>query len=165
MALITRRQFVQQTAFSAALYGFPIKVFTGTEILEQGKQKSVSIDAAAIGKLVSKITGHVITPDASNYESARQVNNHAYDRHPAVIVRCVSASDVAQALDFGQKQSLQVAVRAGGHSAAGYGVCDGGIVIDLSGMKRVEVNAPKRWRMRMQVVWLATWTKRRSALA
>jgi hypothetical protein len=57
MALITRRQFVQQAAFSAAfLSGFPIQVFTGTEILEPTEQKSASIDTAAIRKLASKIT-------------------------------------------------------------------------------------------------------------
>jgi hypothetical protein len=145
MALITRRQFVQQTVFSAgALHGIRIKLFTGIEILEQSEQKSASVDAAAIRKLASKIMGHVITPDAPDYESARQVNNHAYDRHPAVIVRCASPADVARALDFGQSQSLPVAVRCGGHSAAGFGVCDGGVVIDLSGMKRVEVDADKR---------------------
>jgi FAD/FMN-containing dehydrogenase len=51
---------------------------------------------------------------------------------------------IARALDFGQSHSLPLAVRGGGHSAAGFGVCDGGLVIDLSGMKRVEVDADKR---------------------
>jgi hypothetical protein len=86
----------------------------------------------------------VITPGASDYESAREVNNHAYDRHPALIVRCANATDVARTLDFGRSQSLPVAVRCGGHSAAGFGVCDGGVVIDLAGMRRVEVDADKR---------------------
>jgi hypothetical protein len=145
MALITRRRFVQQAAFSAAfLSGFPIKVFTGTEILEPTEQKSASIDTAAIRKLASKITGCVIPPGASDYESAREVNNHAYDRHPALIVRCANATDVARTLDFGRSQSLPVAVRCGGHSAAGFGVCDGGVVIDLAGMRRVVVDADKR---------------------
>jgi hypothetical protein len=74
MALITRRQFVQQTAFSAgALYGLPFKVATATKALEQSGEKPAAIDPAAIRKLASKITGHVITADASDYESARQV--------------------------------------------------------------------------------------------
>jgi hypothetical protein len=145
MALITRRQFLHQTAFSAgALYGFPFKPFEGTDILEQSGAKAALVDAASIRKLASKITGHVITRDASDYESARQVNNHAYDRHPAVIVRCARPADVARVLDFGRSQSLPVAVRCGGHSAAGFGVCDGGVVIDLGGMRRVEVDAQKR---------------------
>ncbi len=146
MALTTRRRFVQQTAFAAAaLYGRPIKVLAGARrIFEAREQNAASLDAAAIRRLASKITGHVITPDASDYESSRLVNNRAYDRHPALIVRCASASDVARALDFGQRQSLPLAVRGGGHSAAGYGVCDGGLVIDLSRMKRVAVDVDKR---------------------
>lgn len=135
MALITRRQFVQQTAISAgALYSFPF---------QPGKGKA-SVDPAAIRKLASQVGGRVITPDATDYESIRRVNNHAYDRHPAVIVRCASGTDVARALDFGRGQNLPVAVRCGGHSSAGFGACDGGVVIDLSGMRHVSVDAQKR---------------------
>jgi hypothetical protein len=144
MAVITRRRFVQQMACAAgALYGLP-KGLVGTQILGKLEQDSVPVDAAAIQKLASKITGHVITPEGPDYEMARLVGNRAFDRHPALIVRCASASDVTRALDFGQSQSLPIAVRGGGHSAAGHGACDGGVVIDLSGMKRVEVNADKR---------------------
>ena len=83
------------------------------------RTKRLPIDAAAIRKLASPITGHVITPEAPDYESSRLVGNRAYDRHPALIVRCAGASDVTRALDFGQSQSLPLAVRGGGHSAAG----------------------------------------------
>jgi hypothetical protein len=145
MARITRRQFVQHAAFSAsALYGFPFKLAMATESLKHSGERPPSIDPGTIRKLASKISGHVITPDASDYESARQVNNHAYDRHPVVIVRCASPADVATALDFGRTQSLPVAVRCGGHSSAGFGVCDGGVMIDLAGMRRVKVDAQKR---------------------
>lgn len=146
MAVTTRRQFVQQSLLAAAaLYGYPVQTPAGVRgILTAGEQSAASVDPAEIRTLASKISGHVITPEASDYESSRLVNNRAYDRHPALIVRCASASDVARALDFGQRQSLPLAVRGGGHSAAGYGVCDGGVMIDLSGMKRIEVNAAKR---------------------
>ncbi len=146
MALITRRRFAQQTAFAAAaLCGRPMKALAGTRRTFGAREENTApLDAADIRKLASKITGHVITPGASDYESARLVNNRAYDRRPAAIVRCASASDVARALDFGESQSLPVAVRGGGHSAAGYGVCDGGVAIDLSGMRRVDVDAGKR---------------------
>jgi FAD binding domain-containing protein/berberine-like enzyme len=146
MALITRRQFVQQTAFSAcALYGLPFKAAKATKALEQSREKPAeTIDPAAIRRLASKITGHVITPDASDYESARQVNNHAFNRHPALIVRCASPTDLARSLDFGRMQSLPVAVRCGGHSSAGFGVCEGGVMIDLAGMRRVQVDVQKR---------------------
>ena len=146
MALTTRRQFVQQTAFTAAaLYGRPIRLLaSGRRIVQAREQNPAPLDAAAIRKLASEISGHAITPDGSDYESSRLVENRAFDRHPALIVRVANSSDVARVLDFAQKQALRVAVRAGGHSAAGYGVCDGGVVIDLSQMKRVEVDAGKR---------------------
>jgi hypothetical protein len=142
MSLISRRQFIQQTALaSAALYACP-KTFDGEA---EGVEPSVTpLDLGAIRKLASDIVGHVITPDGSEYEAARLIFNRAFDRRPAVIVRCASASDIARSLDFGQKHKLPLAVRGGGHSRLGYGMCDGGVVIDLSAMKRVEVDADKR---------------------
>jgi FAD binding domain/Berberine and berberine like len=143
MALITRRELIQQTGFAlGALSGLPLWLDNITDGLGLG-EKSPAINAAEIRKLASQISGHVITPDASDYDEARQVNNHAYDRHPAVIVRCSSPTDVARALDFGQSHSLPIAVRCGRHSSAGFGVCDDGLVIDLAGMRRVEVDAQR----------------------
>jgi hypothetical protein len=109
----------------------------------EGRESS-SLDSAAIQKLVSQIHGNVITPATPDYESARQVFNRAFDRRPALIVRCAGAPDVARALEFAQKQDLPLAVRGGGHNRAGFSVCDGGVVIDLSEMNRVEVDAGKR---------------------
>ena len=77
-------------------------------------------------------------------KSARLIFNRAFDRRPALIVRCAGARDVARALEFAQNQNLPLAVRGGGHNRAGFSVCDGGVVIDLSGMNRVEVDAGKR---------------------
>jgi hypothetical protein len=148
MALIDRRRFVQQTALAVGtLYARPLKALAGTHLFrgrEQNAGPAAPVDAAAVRKLAAKITGHVITPDAPDYKLSRLVSNLAFDRYPALIVRCADASDVTRALDFGQSQSLPVAVRGGGHSAAGFGVCDGGLVIDLSGMKRIQVDAGKR---------------------
>ena len=126
MALITRRQFVQQTAIAAAaLYGRPIKALAGARWTSEAREQNAApLDAATIRKLTSEITGHVITPDASDYESARLVFNRAFDRRPGLIVRCAGASDVARALDFAQTQNLPLAVRGGGHNRAGFGVCD-----------------------------------------
>jgi hypothetical protein len=79
-----------------------------------------------------------------DYESSRLVFNRAFDRHPALIVRCAGASDVARALGFAQTYNLPLAVRGGGHNRAGFSTCDGGVVIDLSAMNQVEVDADKR---------------------
>src|SRR5262249_36191164 len=71
-------------------------------------------------------------------EAARLIFNRAFDQRPAIIVRCADPSDVARCLDLAQTKNLPLAVRAGGHSRVGDGMCDGGGGIDLSGMRRVE---------------------------
>lgn len=150
MRLTTRRRFVRNTVFAAAaVCESPMAALAGARRIFDphalNPERDVTpVDAAAIRKLASGITGHVITPDAPGYESARLVFNRAFDRRPALIVRCAGASDVARALDFAQSQNLPLAVRGGGHSRVGFSVCDGGLVIDLSGMNRVEVDAGKR---------------------
>jgi hypothetical protein len=114
------------------------------EPLDERSQNGPSLDADGIRKLASGVAGNVITPDSLDYEPARLIFNLAFDRHPAVIVRCSSPSDVARALEFAQAKHLPLAVRGGGHSRLGYGMCDGGLVIDLSSFKRVEIDAKKR---------------------
>jgi hypothetical protein len=142
MSLITRRQFIQQTALaSAALYACPKTLEAQAPAVEQS---ATPLDPAAIRKLASEIVGRVITPNGPEYEAARSIFNRAFDRRPAVIVRCAGPSDVAHVLDFAQTENLRLAVRGGGHSRVGYGMCDGGVVIDLSQMKRIEVDASKR---------------------
>jgi FAD/FMN-containing dehydrogenase len=102
------------------------------------------LDTAAVRKLAAAITGHLITPDASDYESARLIFNRAFDKHPAVIVRCASTTDIARSLEFAQRHELPVAVRGGGHNRAGLSICDGGVVVDLSGMNRIQVSPAAR---------------------
>ena len=142
MARTSRRQFFQRTAFAAAaLYASPVRALVPAFDAEQSV---APLDSAAVRELAFKVNGHVITPDWPSYESARMVFNRAFDQRPALIVRCASPQDVAWALDFAQRRNLPLAVRAGGHSRAGFGVCEGGIVIDLSEMNRVEVDQRKR---------------------
>ena len=145
MELITRRSFVLQTAFAVALQACPIRGLDGSRgVIDAGGKKSIPLDPEAIRNLASHIAGHVITPETSEYDAARSVFNLAFDRHPAVIVRCAGPSDVARTLEFAQTNRLPLAVRAGGHSRLGFGMCDGGVVIDLSGMKAVEVETRER---------------------
>jgi hypothetical protein len=145
MALITRRNFARQMAFAATLCGRPLWA-TGEShwLFDADEQIGAPPDPQTIRKLASQILGQVITPEAADYDAARSIFNRAYDRRPAVIVRCGSPSDVARALDFAQAQHLPLAVRAGGHSRLGFGMCEAGVVIDLSAMKRVEVDVSKR---------------------
>src|SRR5215467_2819615 len=88
--------------------------------------------------------GELIGPGDDGYESARRVWNGMIDKYPALIVRCTDISDVVTSVEFARGQDLPVAVRGGGHSFSGNGTCDGGIVIDLSPMKRVQVDPAQR---------------------
>ncbi len=145
MALIARRQFAKQIGLAAALFARPLGVRGESHwLLGSVNQNGPPADPRAIQEFTSQIVGHVITPGAADYDSARSIFNRAYDLRPAAIVRCGSPSDVARSLEFAQIHHLPLAVRAGGHSRLGFGMCDGGVVVDLSAMKRVEVDRGKR---------------------
>ena len=132
MTLNSRRQFLRQTSLgAAALYGNHATVLGAAVRAFKDCAQDPHTDASLIRKFSSQIAGQVITPEMSDYESSRLVFNRAFDRHPAMIVRCTNASDVARSLDFAQAHRLPLAVRAGGHSRLGYGMCDGGVVIDF----------------------------------
>jgi FAD/FMN-containing dehydrogenase len=88
-----------------------------------------------------RFRGQVITPSASEYGRARRVRNAAVDRHPAAIVRPTDADDVAIAVVHAQERGLPLVVRAGGHSVAGHGTGDGALLLDLSPMRDVEIDA------------------------
>jgi len=90
------------------------------------------------------LTGEVIRPDHPEYESARKLHNGLIDKRPAVIVRCRNAQDVAGAIEYGRAEGLEIAVRGGGHNVAGRAICEGGLVIDLSQMKRIDVDPERR---------------------
>jgi FAD/FMN-containing dehydrogenase len=95
-------------------------------------------------RLQASISGAVLDPTHPDYASACQVWNGSIDRHPALIARCKTADDVVAAVSFAREHDLLVSVRGGGHGVAGYAVCDDGLVIDLSAMREVEVNADAR---------------------
>jgi FAD/FMN-containing dehydrogenase len=95
---------------------------------------------ATIQELGTELSG-VIGPDDASYEEARRVFFKGYDRRPAAIARPTSADEVARAVTRAREGGLELAVRSGGHSRAGYGTTDGGIVIDLSEMKSVDIDA------------------------
>jgi FAD/FMN-containing dehydrogenase len=88
--------------------------------------------------------GTALASGDDGYDAARSVWNGAIDRRPAVIARCSRAADVAQAITFARDNDLEISVRGGGHSYAGYGVCDDGLMIDLSPINSVSVDVPAR---------------------
>lgn len=95
-------------------------------------------------KLADALHGDLITAADPRYDTARTVWNGDVDRHPQVIARCADAADVTKAVTFASERGLSIAVRGGGHSVAGQGVCDDGVVIDLSRMRAVTVNPGRR---------------------
>ncbi len=97
-----------------------------------------------LAELRRSLSGVVVAPADEEYDPARRCYNALVDRRPAVIVRCLGAADVTTAFDFARAHKLEVAVRGGGHNPAGHCVCDGGLVIDLSSMRKVEVDSEAR---------------------
>jgi FAD/FMN-containing dehydrogenase len=98
------------------------------------------IDRRSISKFVASMNGVVIIPGDHLYGGARRVWNHAVNLNPAVIARCANTEDVVRAVEFARERGLLTAIRSGGHSFAGHGVCEGGMVIDLCSMKRAAID-------------------------
>jgi FAD/FMN-containing dehydrogenase len=114
----------------------------------------LAIDDATIERLRSAIGGEVVTLEDSSYDEARRVWNGMIDRRPALVARCISAKDVAAAIDFGRTNDLVVSVRGGAHSSPGYSTCDGGIVIDLQLMNAVRIDPEARTaRVQGGAIW------------
>jgi len=99
---------------------------------------------ATIKDFKGKFGGDVLLPGGAGYDEARQIWNAMIDRKPALIARCKSAADVVRAVEFGRTNKLVISIKGGGHNIAGNAVCDDGIMIDMSLMKRVDVDTKAR---------------------
>lgn len=97
-------------------------------------------DVLAGASRIDGFSGEQLSPGDAGYDEARIVWNGLFDRHPALIARCISTDDVVAAVNYGRENGLEIAVRAGGHSAAGHSSVDDGLVIDLTLMKRIDVD-------------------------
>jgi hypothetical protein len=106
------------------------------------------LNTEAISRFRSQLRGELIEPGTLAYEEARKVYNAMIDRKPRLIARCADVADVMAAVRFGQEAALRVSVRSGGHNAGGLGVCDDGLVIDLSRIRYVHVD-PSAQTMRV----------------
>jgi hypothetical protein len=96
------------------------------------------------GELRARFRGALLRPGEEGYDEARRVWNGAIDRRPALIARCAGADDVAEVVRFARERDMLVSVRGGGHAVAGHAVCDGGLMIDLSLMKAIDVDPAER---------------------
>ncbi len=96
---------------------------------------------STVDELRAQLTGELITAEDSSYDEARQVVFKGIDKRPLAVARVAGTEDVAAVVDSARDGGLELAVRSGGHSRAGYGTVDGGLVIDLSDMNGVEIDA------------------------
>lgn len=148
--LMTRRAFARSalalgaTAAASATWG---AIGDGTpndiEAVTTGGDGLV-LRGAEIKAFASRMRGEVLVGSTPGYDQARKVWNGAFDRRPALIARCTGAADVMEAVRFAAARQLLVSVRGGGHSLSGQSVCEKGLVIDLSQMNSVRVDARQR---------------------
>jgi FAD/FMN-containing dehydrogenase len=101
-------------------------------------------DRISIPDLREQMHGRVIGPGDADYDTARSVMYGGIDRRPAVIVKVADADDVVAVVDLARETGLELAVRSGGHSGAGHSVTEGGIVLDVSDMKGLEIDVAGR---------------------
>ncbi|MBC2838686.1 FAD-binding oxidoreductase [Robiginitalea sp. SC105] len=106
--------------------------------------KVKDLEASVLDAFASRIRGEVIFPDNEKYNKTRKVYNAMIDKRPGMFVMCVDVADVMYAVNFGREHDLLVAVRGGGHNGGGLGLCEDGMVIDLSGIKFVRVDTENR---------------------
>jgi FAD/FMN-containing dehydrogenase len=105
---------------------------------------TAQISRSALDKLHTGFMGQIIAPDDPAYDEARKIFNAMIDKRPSVIAQCASVEDVVRAVQFGRDLDLEIAIRGGGHSVAGKGLTDGGLVIDLRRMNAASVDPQAR---------------------
>jgi FAD/FMN-containing dehydrogenase len=103
----------------------------------------LALDDATVQDFTASLRGGVLRPTDEGYDEARKIHNGMIDRRPTLIARCAGIADVITSIRFARDQRLLVSVRGGGHSIPGFSVCDGGLMIDLSRMRGVRVDAAR----------------------
>lgn len=90
------------------------------------------------------LSGEVITSKDTNYDEARSIYNAMIDKKPALIVKCRNTNDVVNAINYAREKNIEVSIRSGGHNGAGLALVDNGLVIDLSEMKAIKIDAKEK---------------------
>ena len=103
-----------------------------------------STSSAVLDQLRKAVNGAVITPSDPTYDKVRTVVAGDVDGHPAAVVRVTDADDVARVVDIARDAGAELAIRSGGHSGAGHSTTDGGIVIDVRDLNRIEFDLDDR---------------------
>ena len=145
-----RREFCAAGAAALTTLCLPRRARAASDLAATGRDgRQLTLSARDVDELRDALRGELIRPADPSYDSARRLWNAAFDRKPALIVRCAGAADVVRAVSFAATHDLLTAVRGGGHSLSGQSGCDGGLVIDLSAMRAIEVD-PLSQRARVE---------------
>ena len=140
---LDRRALLRGVVGIASAATFPVRgAFAGQAISSGGAK--VMLNENALADLQKGLRAPVILPSSGDYDAARRLWSPWIDRRPGLIAKCASAAEVQTAVQFAKAHDLLTAVRCGGHSYAGYSMCDGGMVIDLSPFNGVEIDAAKK---------------------
>jgi FAD binding domain/Berberine and berberine like len=107
-------------------------------------------------KLRAALKGKLVLPGDADYDAARAVYNAMIDKRPAAIVQCAEVDDIVRGIQFAREAGLAAAIRGGRHHGGGFGTCDGGVVIDLAGLRAIEVDPGART---VRVEGGATWAE------
>jgi FAD/FMN-containing dehydrogenase len=102
------------------------------------------ITKETIEKLKNKVKGQIVLPSDLSYDKVREIWNAMIERRPALIVRCAEANDVPPTISFARENALEISIRGAGHNIAGNALCDDGVMIDFSIMRKVRVDAEKK---------------------
>src|SRR5918995_4096677 len=150
-----RRSFCAAALSSAALAALP-----RSGLLAAG----AGLRPTDIDELRASLAGQLLLPEQPQYESARKVWNGAFDRKPALIARCSNTNDVVRSVTFARDHQLLVAIRGGGHSFPGHSTCEGGLLIDLTEMDGIRVDAKARTALVQPGVVLGQFDRATQAL-
>jgi FAD/FMN-containing dehydrogenase len=111
---------------------------------QQPNPSTINLPAPSISDLRALFNGRVIAPDDPRYEKARTVFYGGIDRRPSAIIRVADAGDVSRLISLAREHGFELAIRSGGHSTAGHSTSEGGIVLDLSAMKDLQIDLENR---------------------
>jgi hypothetical protein len=140
-----RREFIKNTVIVGASAYMPLarsSIQDTAAISITGEE--ITLQRSEILELMDELEGNILTAGDYWYNKNRLVWNGVWDKYPALIAECSSKLDVINALNFAREHNLLVAVRGGGHSISGKSTCDGGIIIDLSRMRRVSIDLERK---------------------
>jgi FAD/FMN-containing dehydrogenase len=100
----------------------------------------VSVDGGAVDELEQNLRGELLRPGAEGYDAARVIFNGIHDKRPGLIARCSGTGDIVDSVNFAREHGVLLSIRGGGHNVAGTALCEGGLTIDLSGLREVRVD-------------------------